>query len=59
MQMIDEQSESARHSTLRRLSWIAAICGIWYALYRAMYALGSTWMLPGTVVETDTFRFIN
>lgn len=44
---------------VRRLSTIAAIWALWYAIYRCYYAFGGTWFLPGTVVKPGLFRLVN
>jgi hypothetical protein len=50
---------AARPIVLTRLSWIAAVWGLGYAIYRAYYAFGGTAGLPGRPAAGDTFRLIN
>jgi hypothetical protein len=38
---------------------VAAIWGLWYAVYRLYYAFGGTVWLPGTITGPTTFRLIN
>jgi hypothetical protein len=60
----DEDSAVAAHDARRRrvwLSWAAGIWALWYAIYRAYYAVGGTAFLPGSIrpgSETQ-FRLIN
>ena len=54
--------EAAAGRTLRPLiplSVALALWGLGYAFYRAYYALGGTWLLPGTLANPAEFRFIN
>lgn len=50
--------------TTRALTWISYVTALWglcYAAYRAYYAAGGTWLLPGTIEpgSVGQFRLIN
>ena len=54
--------EAASRRRLRALTLISVVLAVWglgYTLYRAYYALGGTWLLPGTLANPAEFRVIN